>query len=106
MVKNATIVAEEINATVVDMRFVKPLDEDLIKQLSATHNQIITLEENAIAGGAGSSVNEFLAENKILISITNLGIQDEFIEHGDPDDLIKLCGLDVESIKRKIENLK
>ena len=106
MVKNASIVADDIDATLVDMRFVKPLDEELIKRLSQTHQQIVTLEENAIAGGAGSAVNEFLAKENIQIPIMNLGIKDEFIEHGSPDDLLKLCGLDVESIKLKIITLE
>jgi len=106
LLKNALIVGEEINATVVDMRFVKPLDQDLIIELSKSHSQLITLEENTIAGGAGSAISEFLASQNIQIPIIHLGIQDEFIEHGDPDDLLKKCGLDVNSITKKIEHLK
>jgi len=102
LLQNALIVGEQLNATVVDMRFVKPLDKDLIVEISKTHSQIITLEENAIAGGAGSAVSEFLASKDIQIAIKHLGIQDEFIEHGDPNDLMKICGLDVEGIKRQI----
>ncbi len=104
LLQNAQIVGDELNATVVDMRFVKPLDEDLITELTKTHSQIITLEENAIAGGAGSAVSEFLASKNIQISIKHLGIQDEFIEHGDPDDLFKICGLDIEGIKKQIKD--
>lgn len=103
LLQNALIVGEQLNATVIDMRFVKPLDKNLIIEISKTHSQIITLEENAIAGGAGSAVSEFLASSNIQIAIKHLGIQDEFIEHGDPNDLIKKCGLDVEGIKRQIE---
>jgi len=102
LVSNATIVAEAINATLVDMRFVKPIDEQLIIELSKTHSQLITLEENAIAGGAGSAVSEFLASQNIQIPIKHLGIHDEFIEHGDHADLLEKCGLDVEGIKKQI----
>ncbi|MCF6194350.1 MAG: 1-deoxy-D-xylulose-5-phosphate synthase, partial [Kangiellaceae bacterium] len=104
LVNNAMIVAEEIDATVVDMRFVKPLDKDLIIEMSQSHSSIITLEENVIAGGAGSAVSELLAERNIQIPIKHLGIQDKFIEHGDPNDLLKLCELDVDGIKNKISS--
>jgi 1-deoxy-D-xylulose-5-phosphate synthase len=104
LVKNAMLVGEEINATVVDMRFVKPLDKDLILELCKTHSQIITLEENVIAGGAGSAINEFLASQSIQIAIKNIGLPDEFIEHGDPNDLYQLCGLDIDGIKKQIAN--
>ena len=103
MLENAMTVGEKLDATVVDMRFVKPLDKDLIIELSKSHSQLITLEENAVAGGAGSAVNEFLASQNIQTPIMNLGIQDEFIEHGEHADLLKICGLDVESIIQKIE---
>lgn len=86
-------VAEKINATVIDMRFVKPLDEGLIKQMAAKHSKLITLEENVVAGGAGSAINEFLNQNDISIAVKNLGIPDRFIEHGDPNDLLERCGL-------------
>ncbi len=103
LLQNALIVGEQLNATVVDMRFVKPLDEKLIIELSKTHSQIVTLEENAIAGGAGSAVGEFLASQNIQVAIKHLGIHDEFIEHGDPDDLLKKCELDVDGILRQVE---
>jgi len=104
LLKNALIVAEAIDATVVDMRFVKPLDKELILELSQNHSRFITLEENVIAGGAGSAVSEFLAEENIQIPIKHLGIPDKFIEHGDPDELITLCGLDVDGIINQISN--
>jgi len=103
LVQSAMTVGEALNATVVDMRFVKPLDEALIEELSGSHSHLVTLEENAIAGGAGSAVSEFLARKNIQIKIQHLGIQDEFIEHGEPLDLIAKCGLDVEGIKKQIE---
>ncbi|MRX28674.1 1-deoxy-D-xylulose-5-phosphate synthase [Kangiella sp. HZ709] len=81
--------AEEIDASVADMRFVKPLDEALIKELADSHDLFITLEENAIMGGAGSAVNEFILENNIQIRVKNLGLPDRFIEHGDTKDLFE-----------------
>ena len=87
-------VAEEINATVVDMRFVKPLDKTLIIEMAGRHERLATIEENAIAGGAGSAVNEFLNSQKIQLPIINLGLPDRFIEHGDPQDLLARCNLD------------
>lgn len=99
-------VAEEINATLVDMRFVKPLDEELILKLSQTHSFIVTLEENVIAGGAGSAVNEFLAAKNIQIRTLNLGLPDRFIEHGEPKDLLSRCGLDKAGILSSINYLK
>ncbi len=107
-------VAEEINATLVDMRFVKPLDEDLILSIAAKHTQLVTIEENVIAGGAGSAVNEFLNKQcinrqGIQVEILNLGLPDNFIEHGEPNDLLTRCGLDklgiLESIKQRTEQL-
>ncbi len=102
LLPTAMAVAEETNATVVDMRFVKPLDEALIKELAKSHSRMITLEENAIAGGAGSAVNEFLNANKINIATLNLGIPDRFIEHGEPADLLARCGLDKAGILKSI----
>ncbi|TQV73854.1 1-deoxy-D-xylulose-5-phosphate synthase [Aliikangiella marina] len=99
----AAEVAEELNATLVDMRFVKPLDEALVLHLAQSHERLITLEENAIAGGAGSAVNEFLNLSKANVSVLNLGIPDRFIEHGDPNDLLSRCGLDKAGILKSIQ---
>lgn len=104
LLQNALSIGEEINATVVDMRFVKPLDEELIIELSKTHSRFVTLEENSIAGGAGSAISECLAKHNIQIAIKHLGIQDEFIEHGDPNDLLEKCQLDVAGIRKQLEN--
>ncbi|MCW8858002.1 MAG: 1-deoxy-D-xylulose-5-phosphate synthase [Kangiella sp.] len=98
MVKVAMEAAEKIHATVADMRFVKPLDEELIRQLAETHEQIITIEENTIMGGAGSAINEFLLSNNIQIKVKNLGIPDRFVEHGDTKELLKRIGLTAEDI--------
>ncbi|MET1257369.1 1-deoxy-D-xylulose-5-phosphate synthase [Aliikangiella maris] len=96
-------VAEEIDATVVDMRFVKPLDEALLVELTKSHQHFITVEENAIAGGAGSAVNEFLSCAGEHIKITHLGLPDRFIEHGDPGELLSRCGLDKASILKAVQ---
>ncbi|AOE50653.1 1-deoxy-D-xylulose-5-phosphate synthase [Kangiella sediminilitoris] len=93
MLQPALEAAEKINATVVDMRFVKPLDESLIKSLADSHQQFITVEENAVQGGAGSAVNEFLVNNNIDIKTKNLGLPDRFVEHGNTNDLLKRVGL-------------
>lgn len=89
---------EELNATVINMRFVKPLDTALIKEIANTHSRIITIEENAIMGGAGSAVNEFLMANNILILVKNLGLPDVFLEHGKPEQMLAECGLDSRGI--------
>lgn len=97
-------VAEELDATLVDMRFVKPLDETLILEIANSHQQIVTIEENAIAGGAGSAVNEFLNQHQVKISTLNLGIPDRFIEHGEPADLLSRCGLDKAGVLKAIKS--
>lgn len=97
-------VAAETGVTVVDMRFVKPLDEVLLIQMANTHQHLITIEENAIAGGAGSAVNEFLNTQNIQVKISNLGLPDRFIEHGEPADLLERCGLDKTGILAAINS--
>ncbi|GAB5415377.1 MAG: 1-deoxy-D-xylulose-5-phosphate synthase [Congregibacter sp.] len=83
----ASAAAEELDATLVDMRWVKPLDEELIRELALSHELLITLEENAVAGGAGSGVAEFLSAQNLECPIRHFGIPDQFIEHGGQDDL-------------------
>ena len=104
MVQPAWQAAEELNATVADMRFVKPLDEALIKQLMLSHDLLVTIEENVIQGGAGSAVAECLAKLGSTKRLVLLGLPDRFVEHGDPTLLLASCGLDgvgiVEAIKR------
>ena len=104
MVQPALLAAQELNATVADMRFVKPLDEALIKQLMQSHELVVTLEENVIQGGAGSGVAEFWAKQGASQRLVLLGLPKHFVEHGDSAQLIASCGLDVagilESIKR------
>lgn len=104
LLDEANIVAEKLDATLVDMRFVKPLDESLIADLAANHTCIVTLEDNAIAGGSGSAVNEFILSQGIAIKILNIGLPDNFIKHGTQEEIHKELGLDNEAILIKINN--
>lgn len=103
MLTPALAAGEFLDATVVNMRFIKPLDEALILQLAKTHDLLVTVEENAILGGAGSAVSECLASHKVVVSILHLGLPDTFIEHGDVDRLLANCGLDAAGIIRSVE---
>jgi 1-deoxy-D-xylulose-5-phosphate synthase len=94
--------AAELNATVVDMRFVKPLDEALIKTLASTHTLLVSVEENSLAGGAGSAINEFLAAENLPVNMLNLGIPDRFIGQEKPTSMIKECGLDAAGVEASI----
>ncbi|MCL2897630.1 1-deoxy-D-xylulose-5-phosphate synthase [Brenneria tiliae] len=94
--------ADKLNATLVDMRFVKPLDEALILELASTHNALVTLEENAVMGGAGSGVNELLMAKRIAISVLNLGLPDKFIPQGGQEEIRSDIGLDAAGIERSI----
>ena len=100
---SALEVAEGIDATVVNMRFVKPLDVELIKSLAADHDYFVTIEDGAIAGGAGSACLEALSKLGINKPLLQLGLPDEFIEHGDYNLLMTKCGLDVEGISNSIK---
>ncbi|MEK7223435.1 MAG: 1-deoxy-D-xylulose-5-phosphate synthase [Pseudomonadota bacterium] len=90
------------NATVVNMRFVKPLDEELVRELARTHDLLVTVEENVVAGGAGSAVNECLMAAGLPTRVVNLGLPDRFIEHGDHREQLARCGLDAAGIRRTI----
>jgi 1-deoxy-D-xylulose-5-phosphate synthase len=94
-------VSEELNATVVDMRFIKPLDTTLIDTLTNSHNCLITIEENAIKGGAGSGVNEYLVSKDLLskVKVRNLGLPDFYQDHGVPADMLSEVGISSEGIK-------
>lgn len=100
--ENALQAADNLNATVADMRFVKPLDEALIRQLVATHDVIVTVEENAIAGGAGAGVVEFLMQEKLIKPVLNLGLPDKFIPQGTQEELHQELGLDANGIEQAI----
>jgi len=103
MLAPALDVAERINATVANMRFVKPLDEDLVLALANTHELLVTLEENAVAGGAGSAVNECLAAHGVQINVLNLGIPDQYIQHGSREETLVEAGLDAAGIFESIQ---
>ncbi len=98
----ALSVGETLDATVVNMRFVKPLDEALVLELARSHRRLVTLEDNAIAGGAGSAVNELLAAHALTTPVLNLGLPDAFIEHGEREELLAQVGLDVAGVLRAI----
>ncbi len=103
MLQPCLTLAQQYNYTVVNMRFVKPLDENMITQVAKTHNLLVTVEEGCIVGGAGSGVNEVLAAQQLSTPILNIGIPDEFIPHGNTQQLLHAIGLDTEGIQRQIE---
>ncbi|MCU8002114.1 MULTISPECIES: 1-deoxy-D-xylulose-5-phosphate synthase [Shewanella] len=94
--------AESLDATVVDMRFVKPLDVDLVKEMALTHEVLVTVEENAIIGGAGAGVLEQLQKLKMPKAVLQIGLPDEFIKHGSPEEVIHDLQLDAEGILAQI----
>jgi len=98
MLQPALAVADELDASVIDMRFVKPLDEEMIRDMANDHDLLVTIEENATQGGAGSAVDEFIAESNLSVSLLNLGLPDKFIDHGDTSLLLADCGLDKDGI--------
>ena len=95
---------ESIDATVIDMRFVKPLDEDIIQEIGNSHDLLVTIEENVVMGGAGSAVNEFAQKAKINAKILNLGLPDHYIHHGTQSSLLSQVGLDANGIKQSIQD--
>ena len=96
--------AQKLNATVVNMRFVKPLDGALIEELASNHDLLVTLEENVVAGGAGSGVNEYLSNAAISTPTLNLGLPDRYIDHGNQTDLLAECGLDAAGIESSVRS--
>ncbi|MBT3356280.1 1-deoxy-D-xylulose-5-phosphate synthase [bacterium] len=103
MVENSRRAAKEIGATLVDMRFIKPLDEKLLKELAKDHKFFITVEDNVIAGGAGSAVNEFVLNSGIGVAVKNLGLPDFFTVHGARDEILEEIGLGEVGILKSIE---
>lgn len=95
---------EEIHAAHYNMIFVKPLDEDLLREVGKKFRRIITVEDGVKNGGMGSAVTEFFNDNDTPIIVKRLGLPDKFVEHGTPEELYKLCGLDKDSIKQEIKN--
>ncbi len=105
LIRDVAEISKKLSLTLVDMRFVKPLDKDIIDELSTTHEHLITIEDNVITGGAGSSVNEYLVERGYEITITNFGIPDRIVSHGSQGELYAEIGLDKKSLEFKINEI-
>jgi 1-deoxy-D-xylulose-5-phosphate synthase len=103
MVTPALEAGKQLEATVVNMRFIKPIDAELILELAKSHKMLVTVEENVLAGGAGSAVNDFLQAQRILMPVLNMGLPDSFVEQGTREELLSLCGLDKQGILASIE---
>jgi 1-deoxy-D-xylulose-5-phosphate synthase len=102
LVAPALAAAEALDASVADMRFVKPLDRAMLRELAHSHRLLVTLEENAVAGGAGAGVAEALAELGLAVPILHLGLPDIYIEHGDHAKMLADCGLDAVGIETRV----
>jgi 1-deoxy-D-xylulose-5-phosphate synthase len=102
LLQSSEIVANNLKATLVNMRFVKPLDETMLLEIAQSHDIIVTIEDNAVSGGAGSSVNECLLSHAIVVSILNLGIPDRYIEHATREQQLASIGLDSKGILQSI----
>jgi 1-deoxy-D-xylulose-5-phosphate synthase len=102
MVAPSLAAAESLKASVADMRFVKPLDEELVLEFAAKHKLLVTTEENAVAGGAGAAVSELLAAHGIVMPVLHIGLPDRFLDHGKPQDMLKSVGLDAAGIEVSI----
>ncbi len=102
MLEPALEVGEALDATVVNMRFVKPIDEAMIIRMAEQHDVLVTIDENQIAGGAGSAVNECLAANNVLVPVLNHGLPDRYIQHGGRGDMLADAGLDAGGLKKAI----
>jgi 1-deoxy-D-xylulose-5-phosphate synthase len=102
MLASALEAAQDLNATVANMRFVKPVDDELVFRLATSHDLLVTVEENVTQGGAGSAVAESLASQGLASQLVMLGLPDHFVEHGDAQLLLADCGLDAAGIARAI----
>jgi len=103
LVDSAQKIAERLDATIVNMRFVKPLDEKLVLSIASRHRTLITIEENAISGGAGSGVGELLTAAGLQLPMLHIGIPDRFIEHGTRDTCLARAGLDLAGLTAQVE---
>jgi 1-deoxy-D-xylulose-5-phosphate synthase len=108
MLAPALLAGAELNATVANMRFVKPIDRELLFRLATTHDLVVTVEENVVAGGAGAAVAEALSSDGMAVALLMLGLPDQFVEHGDPQVLLADCGLDgagiTRAVRQRLEN--
>jgi 1-deoxy-D-xylulose-5-phosphate synthase len=102
MVEPSKKAAEEFNATLIDMRFVKPLDEEAIRSAVERHDSLVTVEENAVAGGAGGAVNELICAMGLMVPMLNIGLQDTYIQHGTRTECLQQAGLDAIGIQQQI----
>ncbi|MBU1722694.1 MAG: 1-deoxy-D-xylulose-5-phosphate synthase, partial [Gammaproteobacteria bacterium] len=106
LLAEAQTAAAELGATLVNMRFVKPLDKAMIRELAQSHDLLVTLEDNAVMGGAGSAVNEYLHEAELTIPVLNLGLPDSYIEHAQREEQLVACELDAVSIIRRVRTVQ
>jgi 1-deoxy-D-xylulose-5-phosphate synthase len=103
MLYTALTAAENLNASVVNMRWAKPLDTELLLRMAASHEALVTIEEGALMGGAGSAVLEALQDAGVNIPVLRLGVPDVFTEHGDPQKILSSLGLDAQGIEASIQ---
>ncbi|WP_272868503.1 transketolase C-terminal domain-containing protein, partial [Clostridioides difficile] len=96
---------EGINPTIVNARFLKPIDEGMLKALLKNHKNVVTIEDNIVTGGFGSRINKFIIDNEYNINIINIAIPEEFVKHGNIDELYDFVGLSPKSIADKIRKL-
>lgn len=106
MLQEALIAGQQLGATVANMRFIKPLDEDLILNLAKSHDLLVTVEDNVVMGGAGSAVNELLQLHKLNTAVINLGLPDYFQEQGSREELLADAGLTAGDIMARIETFR
>ena len=99
------LIKDNINPTIVNARFLKPMDEDLLHDLLKNHTKVVTIEDNVISGGFGSRINKFIIDNNYNVKIENIGIPDKFVEHGNVDELFETIGMSDEQIANRIKNL-
>ena len=104
MLTPAAVAAERLNATLINMRFVKPLDQEMVLKMAQQHDALVTVEDNVIAGGAGSAINECLQAHACQAPVLNLGIPDRFLEHGGREECLARVGLDADGIAQAIED--
>ena len=104
LLETCKAVAIELNASLIDMRFIKPIDETIIVKNALSHKLLVTVEDNTLKGGGGSAVLEVLSAKQISCKTLCLGIPDKFLEHGSQDEVYKICGLDKDGILSKIVN--
>ncbi|AOK32538.1 MULTISPECIES: 1-deoxy-D-xylulose-5-phosphate synthase [Burkholderia] len=102
MVAPALAAADALDATVANMRFVKPIDAELVRELAETHDYLVTVEEGCVMGGAGSACVEAMMESGVVRPVLQLGLPDRFIDHGDPAKLLSQCGLDADGIEKSV----